>query len=183
VSSLLAGIDNLRDKAIFMLFLFSGLRLSELCQLNLDSIQIRKVELPSGVTLSLSEGEVLGKGNKRRRCVLALEVVTTLAQYLQTRTSSVQPAMFLSEHGSRLSAGAVQPLVHKWCLKLSVGRIHVHQLRRSFAIRMVNAGMSYGLFGSLWATAHSPRRRGASAFERRGWQPNISRRWNSSTPK
>jgi integrase len=52
VSSLLAGIDNLRDKAIFMLFLFSGLRLSELCQLNLDSIQIRTVELPSGVTLS-----------------------------------------------------------------------------------------------------------------------------------
>jgi hypothetical protein len=29
-SSLLAGIDNLKDKAIFMPFLFSGLRLSEL---------------------------------------------------------------------------------------------------------------------------------------------------------
>jgi site-specific recombinase XerC len=62
VSSLLAGIDNLREKAIFMLFLFSGLRLSELCQLNLDSIQIRTVELPSGVTFVLGRGRSTGEG-------------------------------------------------------------------------------------------------------------------------
>jgi site-specific recombinase XerC len=80
VSSLLAGIDNLRDKTIFM---FSGLRLSEMCQLNLNSIQIRTVEIPSGVILSLSEGEVLGRGNKRRRFVVALEAVTAPAQYLR----------------------------------------------------------------------------------------------------
>jgi site-specific recombinase XerD len=149
VNSLLTGIDNLRDKAIFMLFLFSGLRLSELCQLNLDSIQIRTVELPSGVTLSLGEGEVLGKGNKRRRFVVALEAVTALAQYLQTRTSLTEPAMFLSERGSRLSGRAVQHLVHKWCVKLGVGRIHVHQLRHSFATRMVNAGMSSAVLRDL----------------------------------
>jgi site-specific recombinase XerD len=57
--------------------------------------------------------------------------------------------MFLSEHGSRLSARVVQHLVHKWCLKLSVGRIHVHQLRHSFATRMVNAGMSSAVLREL----------------------------------
>ena len=182
VSSLITGIDNLRDKAVFMLFLYSCLRLSELCQLNLDSIQIRTVELPSGIPVSLGEGEVLGKGRKRRRFVVALEAVTALAQYLQTRTSLADPAMFLSERGTRLSARAVQHLVHKWCYKLGVGRIHVHQLRHSFATRMVNAGMSSAVLQDSDAGRNSFRRpRESSAFDRRGWQLNISLRWSSST--
>jgi hypothetical protein len=46
------------------MFLYSGLRLSELQQLNVDSIQIRDRQMPSGAVVTLGQGEVIGEGKQ-----------------------------------------------------------------------------------------------------------------------
>lgn len=51
-------------------------------------------------------------------------------------------ALFLSQRRQRISGRAIQETVDKWCTKLGLEHIHVHQLRHSFATRNVNAGMS-----------------------------------------
>lgn len=149
LQSLIEGVTNCRDRAIILLFLYSGLRLSELQQLNVDSINITDRRLPTGETVTLGEGEVLGKGSKRRRFVVALEALTALGAYLRGRSSSPEPALFLSERRGRLSCRAIQHLVEKWCRQLGIGRIHVHQLRHSFATRLVNAGMTSSVLKEL----------------------------------
>ncbi len=63
VAVLMDGVDNARDKAIFGLLLGTGLRISEICSLNRDSIEVE--HLPGGGVVGV--GRVTGKGGKTRR--------------------------------------------------------------------------------------------------------------------
>jgi site-specific recombinase XerD len=162
LQQLIDGITDARDKAIVMLFLYSGLRLHELCQLNVDSITVTERQLPNGQTVTLGEGEVLGKGRKRRRFVIGLEALTALSTYLQSRPSTTEAALFVSERRTRMSGRAIQHAVQTWCRRLGLAHIHVHALRHSFCTRMINAGMpsavlrelsghaSWGAFQRYW---------------------------------
>ena|SRR5581483_7705330 len=150
---LIEGITDPRDRAIVMLFLYSGLRLHELCQLNVDSVTVTERQLPSGQTVTLGEGEVLGKGRKRRRFVIGLEALTALSAYLQGRPPVTEPALFLSERRTRMSGRAIQHAVQTWCRRLGLAHIHVHALRHSFCTRMINSGMPSAVLREL--TGHS----------------------------
>jgi len=149
LQQLIDGISDPRDKAIIMLFLYSGLRLRELCQLNVDSITVTERQLPNGPTVTLGQGEVIGKGRKRRRFLIALEALTALAAYLQVRPPATETALFLSERRTRLSCRAIQHAVQNWCRRLGLAHIHVHALRHSFCTRAVNAGMSSAVLREL----------------------------------
>lgn len=153
LQELLDGVTDLRDKAIILLFLFTGLRLAELHQLNIDSIEIHERVLPTGEKVTLGEGEVVGKGNKRRRFVVGLEALAALATYLQSRPNSEDKALFLSERRTRLSCRSIEHVVEKWCRVLGISKCHVHQLRHSFATRMVNAGMPSAVLRELMGHA------------------------------
>ncbi len=153
LQQLIDGITDVRDKAIVMLFLYSGLRLHELCQLDVDSISVTERELPSGQTITLGEGQVLGKGRKRRRFVIGLEALTALSVYLQCRPSVTESALFLSERRTRMSGRAIQHAVQTWCRRLGLAHVHVHALRHSFCTRMINAGMPSAVLREL--TGHS----------------------------
>lgn len=146
---LLDGISDPRDKAILMLFLYSGLRLNEVYQLNVDSIRVHSRQLPTGESVVIGEGEVVGKGSKRRRFVIALEALTALAGYLQVRPSVADQALFLSERRTRLSCRAIQQRLQEWCRRLGLEHAHIHQLRHCFATRMVNSGMSSAVLKEL----------------------------------
>lgn len=70
LAALVEGITDKRDRAIVLLFLYSGLRLSELRQPNKDSIVSRKRTLPDGTVEYFGSGEVVGKGEKRRQFIV-----------------------------------------------------------------------------------------------------------------
>jgi site-specific recombinase XerD len=143
LATLVDGIDDERDKAIVLLLLYSGLRLSELRQLNKASITVRGRQMPAGSIQYFGSGEVVGKGSKRRSFLVGPKAMEAVATYVaRSRMKDDLVPLFLSSRGQRLSSRAIQQIVQKWCHGLGLPHLHVHQLRHSFATRSVNAGMS-----------------------------------------
>jgi integrase/recombinase XerC len=137
---LMHGVDNPRDRAILSLFLTSGLRLHELAQLNVNSISEETESDADGNGRTYGTGTVTGKGRKERRFYFDNETVQAIARYLATR-SDVNSSLFLSDRGTRLSQRSVQDILARWCRKLGLNHLHVHQLRHTFATRLANANI------------------------------------------
>lgn len=101
--------QDLRDKAMVLLFVESGLRLSELCSLNKNTIATRKRAAPDGTTQYFGQGEVLGKGRKRRKFIVGPTALQALADYIKAqRLKDSNPALFLSSRHKRISGRTVQ---------------------------------------------------------------------------
>jgi integrase/recombinase XerC len=150
LATLVDGITDVRDKAIVLVYLDSGLRLSELARLNRDSIVTRKRTSAKDVVESYGYAEVVGKGEKRRDVLIGPKAIIALREYIRTsRRNDQNPALFLSSHRKRISDRAIQHVLDRWCKRLGLQHIHVHQLRHSFATRNVNAGMSLSVLQSL----------------------------------
>jgi len=144
---LLEGTISLRDKAILTLFLSTGLRLSELAQLNRDSIKIR-METRDGQRLVSGSGEVLGKGSKVRTFFVDGRTLAVLRDYLKSRTDS-EAALFLSQRGKRMSGRAIQQMIATLCRSLGIEHIHPHTLRHNFAHRLANADIDLRILTGL----------------------------------
>ena len=144
LATLVNGITDVRDKAIVLLFIYSGLRLDELRQLDKTTIVTRKKTMPDGRKESYGYGAVVGKGRKHRNFIVGPAAVNALGTYIREcrRAADDKPALFLSSRQARISSRAIQYIVAKWCKRLGITHIHIHQLRHSFATRSVNAGMS-----------------------------------------
>jgi site-specific recombinase XerD len=150
LAKLVDGITDLRDRAIVLLFVYSGLRLSELGQLDKTTITLTKRKQPDGSLQYLGSGQVIGKGSKKRSFLVGAKAMQAVAAYIaQQRMEDDLPALFLSSRKTRLSTRAIQQILDKWCTRLKLSHIHVHQLRHSFATRSVNSGMSEAVLQEL----------------------------------
>lgn len=135
---LLESVDgpNLeRDYCILTLFLNCGMRLSELCGINLTDI---------GADGSL---RLLGKGNKERIVYLNKACTNSLNAYLRVRPREGIPpshanALFISRNKRRLSNKTVQHLVGTYLEKagLSGRGFSTHKLRHTAATLMYQEG-------------------------------------------
>ncbi|MEJ2142209.1 MAG: tyrosine recombinase XerC [Gammaproteobacteria bacterium] len=127
------GSDDLaiRDRAILELFYSSGLRLSELTGLNMNSL------------LSDNEIKVKGKGNKERILPVGRKAVAALKQWLSIRhklSNENEKALFVSQKGTRLSPRSVQQRLRHWVLKQGLDtHVHPHMLRHSFASHVLES--------------------------------------------
>jgi len=124
---LLASMTSIRDRTLFTLFVATGLRVSEMAQLNRDSIQIELETDTDGEEHITGSGQVIGKGNKRRQFYVDAGTLLLFAEYLGTRTDD-NPALFLSERKQRISVRAIQYTLGAWCRKLGFSHINVHRL-------------------------------------------------------
>lgn len=130
---------GLRDRAIIELLYSSGLRVSELVNLNRDHINLKRGEFM-----------VRGKGQKDRPVFVSPEATEWLVHYLQTRKDSAVP-LFIRYSGAetgdskgeylRLSARSVQRIVSRYA-KLAGITKHVspHTMRHSFATDLLMNG-------------------------------------------
>ena len=153
MQALLSGIDSLRDRAMFSLFVASGLRLSELAQLDIDTLAEEKNTGHDGIEQVVGTGTVVGKGNKERRFYFDHEAIAAIAAYLATRADS-SPALFTTKKNTRLSARAIQYALTTWCRRLGIQHLHVHALRHSFATNLANANMDALVLQSLMGHAN-----------------------------
>lgn len=125
-----------RDKFIIIFFLNTGLRLSELCNINLDDIEDNKLT-------------VIGKGNKQRIVYLNDFVLQELKKYLICRKTRYitednedEKALFLSERKKRISKRAVQHLVVNAIKILKSNKNYsTHKLRHTCATMLYQAGV------------------------------------------
>ncbi|MCR5183335.1 MAG: tyrosine recombinase XerD [Opitutales bacterium] len=129
--------QGLRDRAMLELMYSSGLRASEICGLELQSLN-----LEDGVIL------VHGKGNKERLVPVGKSAVKALTNYLydeggrqklvKAKTGS---AVFLSQWGRAISRKMLWVLVQEWTTRAGITKkIHPHELRHAFATHLLAHG-------------------------------------------
>ena len=124
-----------RDHAILEVLYGCGLRVSELCGLN-----IREVILEEELHL------VLGKGSKERVTPNSGKAFAALVDYLTSgrpelaRPSRPTDAVFLNMRGGRLSRQSVHAICEKYGRFAGIKGLHPHTLRHSFATHLVEGG-------------------------------------------
>ena len=129
------GDNKQRDYCILTLFLNCGLRLAELCSLNLSDIT--------------EEGSltVTGKGNKERLVYLNDACMSALKDYIAVRPHEGLPvteknALFISRNHRRISPKTVQHIVKTYLEKSGLGNMgySTHKLRHTAATLMYQHG-------------------------------------------
>jgi len=118
-----------RDRAILELFFSTGLRVSELCALNRDS-------------LDLTQGEfsIRGKGGKIRLVFISPEAKKALKNHLDHRKDT-EEALFTSQNNTRLTPRSIERLIHFYAAKAGiVKKVTPHTLRHSFATDLLRNG-------------------------------------------
>ena len=122
----------LRDRALLELAYSSGLRLSELAQLDCD-----RLDLASG------EVRVWGKGAKERVVPVGTHARAALIAWLQARAPQVAPgetALFVGRGGKRLSPRTIQRNLARRAQMQGLDRhVHPHMLRHSFASHVLQS--------------------------------------------
>jgi integrase/recombinase XerD len=132
ISSLPRGkFTGNRDHAIFLFLLDTGARAQELCNTNIEDID-------------LNTGAVMiryGKGGKTRMVFLGRKTRRALRSYLRFRQDQ-SPALFVSTNGDRLTYNGLRLLLER---RAKVAKLDnkptLHDFRRAFALNMLRNGV------------------------------------------
>lgn len=138
--------NGLRDKAILELLFSGGMRVSELCNLNRDQVNLERREFT-----------VRGKGNKDRPIFISQSAADAIGEYLSSRSDNLKP-LFLNNSRNvhknltdsngvdaseqrRLTPRSIQRIVSKYAQAAGITK-HVtpHTLRHSFATDLLMNG-------------------------------------------
>ena len=132
--------DRSRDRALVEFLLATGLRVSELCKLDVGDIDFYKMEF-----------YVHGKGGKERLCLLDDVAKFHLKRYLRDRMRRERMSeddlrrqpLFVAAKAphTRMTIAGVQYLLKELGRKASVENVHPHRFRRTFACDMIGRGM------------------------------------------
>lgn len=121
-----------RDRAMLELMYSCGLRLSELVNLDLNSIDYRDALVT-----------VVGKGNKTRVIPVGSHALAAIQHWLKERSNMAaagEDALFVSKRGTRISHRSVQQRLQQWAVKQGLhGHVHPHMLRHSFATHILES--------------------------------------------
>jgi site-specific recombinase XerD len=118
-----------RDRAIFELLFSTGLRISELCNLDRESVNLKSDEF-----------SVRGKGGKVRVVFLSSEAKNALKLYLDKRKDMAEP-LFVSQKEERLTPRSIERFIKAYAIKAGIMKpITPHTLRHSFATDLLRNG-------------------------------------------
>jgi site-specific recombinase XerD len=129
-------LEGKRDRAILELLFSTGLRISELCGLSIDDVDLTRDEF-----------SVRGKGEKVRVVFISDEARSAIKDYLKNR-KDLDGALFvrygrkMNDGGDlRLSPRAVQRLLKKYAAEAGITRkVTPHVIRHSFATDLLSNG-------------------------------------------
>jgi len=123
---------RVRDRAMFELFYSSGLRLSELTNIDCIDIKLQEHQL-----------RVLGKGSKERELPIGKKALQALKLWLKIRgefAKADEQAMFVSRFGTRISQRGVQQRLEKMAIDQGLPiHLHPHMLRHAFASHLLES--------------------------------------------
>ncbi len=133
VRKLLLVIDNIRDRALFLLLLRTGIRIGEALGLRLNDLDIK------GRKVHLYEGE---KNSMGRVVYLSDDALFALKLWLRRRDKSKEFVFYGQSHG-QLCYSSSRYLFLKYLKKAGLDQkdYTVHCLRHTFASELLNAGM------------------------------------------
>ena len=138
--------EGRRDRAMLILTIQAGLRVSELVAVNCGD-----VTLGTGGCV-----RVEGKGRKHRAVPLTKEAKAVLTVWMAERGGTPEDPLFPTRTGRQLSRDAVERRVTahvatatKQCPSLKAKRVHPHVLRHSCAMALLQAGVDSAVI-ALW---------------------------------
>ena len=138
-----------RDRAILEVLYGCGLRVSELCGLD-----VRDVDLEEEVV------RVFGKGSKERIVPIMGTAAGSLRRYLEgprgqlVRAARPVSAVFLNTRGGRISRQSVHKIVETYGRLAGIEGLHPHTLRHSFATHMLEGGADLRIVQELLGHAN-----------------------------
>ncbi len=124
-----------RDRALIELLYASGLRVSELVNLNLEQVNLDSREI-----------RVWGKGSKERMVLMGEPAAKALSAYLEQGRpkllgNKMSSALFLNRYGGRLPERRVQRILEKYANIAGIDKgVHPHMLRHTFATHLLDGG-------------------------------------------
>jgi len=135
-------ILGLRDRAIIHLLYACGIRVSELC--NLDLLDVGADAIC-----------VLGKGGKERMVPVAEKALNCIDDYLNRRESTREEKipLFVSKRGKRLDRTTVWSMIKHYAKPLNK-RVSPHVLRHSFATHLLENGADLRIIQELLGHSH-----------------------------
>lgn len=128
-------LNRERNVLIAKMLYLTGLRVSELCALNRDSISNRQFS-------------VVGKSKNPRPCFVTRELEREIFSYLAKRTDE-EPALFIADQtGARITPGVIRSVFGRASRQFGK-RVTPHTLRHSYATRMVDNGVDIRFVAEL----------------------------------
>ena len=126
-----------REKAFCAIFLNTGIRVSELINLTLDTFTIFKDENKEEVSTII----VTRKGGKMQEIYFNSFVTKCIKQYLKNRASTKLNYLFVSNTGNKMSTQSIDATIKKIKNKAGITKpISAHSLRRTAATDMYKHG-------------------------------------------
>ncbi len=132
IEKLFAVIAAPRDRAMFLLMLRCGLRVSEVRALSLNDLYLQP---KAG---SLPRLWLQGKGGAQRVVYVAAQPLAALTTWLAQRPVVTDQAVFLNRLGKRLTVTGIQLRLAAYCQRAGVW-ITCHQLRHTFGRHLTEA--------------------------------------------
>jgi len=127
----------LRDRAIIVLLVDTGIRASELCNLRIYQADLENQRIT-----------VTGKGRKERVIPISPRTAQQLWRYLTTREDAEQASgfLFVTGAGRRLTRYSLSRLLRRIGERAGVVGVNVHRFRHTFAIEFLrNRGNAFAL--------------------------------------
>jgi len=121
----------LRDKAIILVMFDCGIRVSELCDLNMRDYDAKRGRLHI----------LQGKGDKQRFLTLGKRSHKALWRYIASRDSpATGEPLFITGNDSRMDRSQVQKMIASAAKRAGIKHVHPHRLRHSFALQFLKNG-------------------------------------------
>lgn len=133
----------LRDRAIVLLLLDTGMRAGELIGLHVSDVDLKNNRLT-----------VFGKGSKERTLPISQTTAKAVWRYLQQQDErTLRAPLIRSTDGGPLTGSALLQLIRSLGVKAGVTNAHPHRFRHTFAINFLrNGGNAYELQAMLGHT-------------------------------
>jgi integrase/recombinase XerD len=126
-----------RDQCIIELALGTGLRVSEIGQLKLEDIDLKR----GGNSLIVRHG----KGDKQRLVKFSSKLKTVILEYLEYRDKDTE-FLFPSERQDYMSSNAIQKVFKKWARRAGLpSRFSIHSCRHFYATALLKVSRNLRL--------------------------------------
>jgi integrase/recombinase XerD len=131
IKRLLYSVDNYRNYAVILILLYGGLRVGEVCKLDLSDFN------PEEKTLLIRDA----KNFQDQKITLKDKAVEALKSYLERRPKVESNAIFITRRRDRISSGSIQRMVKMYAQRAGIQKkLTPHILRHTIATNLLLQG-------------------------------------------
>ncbi len=136
---------RLRDIALFVTYLGTGVRVSELVSLNVGDIDF-------GTDETAGSFIVTRKGGDQQEIFMPVQVYYAMKEYVSSQNAKDTDPLFKNRSGERLKIGGVEKTLKTYCTAVGIthpDKTRPHALRRTFACQLLSDGVDIKMVAEL----------------------------------